>query len=80
MDLDTQLLGNKEWENRLILGGCLATGTQNGKTRPGGTPIGDNGVSQNPILPLLETRNRPQQMENMEHSHPIDKRPDRNSS
>jgi hypothetical protein len=73
-------LGNKEWKNCLILGRCLATGTQNGKTWPGGTTTGDDGARKKLSLPLLEIRNKPQQMENLEHSHSIDKRLDRNSS
>jgi hypothetical protein len=80
LDPDTQLLGNKEWKNRPILGGCMEKGTQNGKTGSGGTPTGDDGARENPSLPLLETRNRPQKMENLKHSHPTDKRPNHNNN
>jgi hypothetical protein len=73
-------LGNKEWQNHLILGRCLATGTQNGKPWPGGTTTGDYGARKNLSLPLLEIRNKAQQMENLEHSHSTDKRLDRNNN
>jgi hypothetical protein len=66
LDPDIWILGNKEWQNHLILGGCLATGTQNGKIGSGGTPTGDDGTRKNPSLPLLETINISQQMDNLE--------------
>jgi hypothetical protein len=40
LDSNIQLLGSKEWQNNQILGGRLATKTQNGETRQGGTPTG----------------------------------------
>jgi hypothetical protein len=73
-------LGNKEWQNHLILGRCLATGTQNGKPWPGGTTTGDYRAKKNPSLPLLEIRKKLQQMENLEHCHSKDKRLDHNNN
>ena len=33
LDSETQILGNHEWKNNQIMGGCLETGTKDGKPR-----------------------------------------------
>jgi hypothetical protein len=56
LDPETQLLGSEEWYNSQTLGGHVATGTQNGKPRQGGTPTGNDHARQNQNPSLLETR------------------------
>jgi hypothetical protein len=47
-------MGSQEWSNNQILGGGVATGTQNGKSGQGGATTRNDSARKNKIPSLLE--------------------------
>jgi hypothetical protein len=56
LDSQTHLLGSQKWTNCQILGGCVATGTHNGKSGQGGGPTGNDSARKNKNPSLLEAK------------------------
>ena len=69
MDSDTQFLGNQEWKNNQIMGGCLAAGTKDGKPGQRDTPTRPHHTRKNQRLSILAAGNGPQQMKNLGQTH-----------